>query len=334
VRQLVTACVAIWAACDASPMSRDGSPGTADATILDAAPRPDARPATLRLETDGAIRSLWVDAPDVFVATSPPTCPLEGPEICYPPVPLLQHGSLADSTVTTLVEGLYPAADAEASAAYVYYAQATDVPGGTEIRRIARAGGAATTVVPDTALSTLAIDDTYIYWLGNREIMRSDLDGTNPTRLAAWASYPSLAPAGDRLYYADQGVPAILSVARDGGSAPVVVADGVAGPLKHHAGYLYWTAVVSQNAVAIFRVPVDGGEPQTVFAGEYGLLAFDVDDEHVYWANQARGWIKRVPVGGGPVTLLIQDIGQTNMLAVDDDSIYWALYRGIYSIPK
>jgi hypothetical protein len=43
-----------------------------------------------------------------------------------------------------------------------------------------------------------------------------------------------------------------------------------------------------------------------------------VDGTHVYWAD---GWVKEVPVGGGPVTILAPGGGSS--LAVDGWHVYW-----------
>ncbi len=79
----------------------------------------------------------------------------------------------------------------------------------------------------------------------------------------------------------------------------------------------------SGNPGEIYRVPVGGG-PVTVLAeGLEGPFGIASDGQHVYFTNYDGGTVMRVPVAGGPRELLAEDQGHPSYLALDPANAYW-----------
>jgi hypothetical protein len=79
------------------------------------------------------------------------------------------------------------------------------------------------------------------------------------------------------------------------------------------------------NFDTISRAPVAGNSASVVVTspGTY-LSDFTVDANYVYFSDQDTGDIKKVPVGGGPITTIGNGLRLSyNILVADSGNLYW-----------
>jgi hypothetical protein len=167
------------------------------------------------------------------------------------------------------------------------------VDGGVTIVSAPLAGGTTTAIVPASSLQQtfasygIAVDATSVYWVAFSDpctVMKAPLGGGSPTTL---------------------------------GSAP---GSGIG--IAMDATSVYW--ITSQ---AVTKVSLTGGTPVTLAAittfGQ-GIQGIAVDDANVYWTDGGNpGSVRKVPIQGGPTTLLATDLQHPAGIAVDATSVYW-----------
>ena len=94
-------------------------------------------------------------------------------------------------------------------------------------------------------------------------------------------------------------------------------------------GYIYWTAQTGNNKGAIRRAGINGRGVQTlktVSALPMGI-AIDAAGGTVYWTN-ARGKILSMPVAGGKVTNVRQNLSSPGPIALSNGVLYWGEATG------
>lgn len=97
-------------------------------------------------------------------------------------------------------------------------------------------------------------------------------------------------------------------------------------------GNVYWADFGSGS---ILTVPVTGGTPVVLASGQDGPSALAVHGSDLYWTNSGAslaendpasryGSIARMPLAGGPVTILVSKLKYPAWsLTVNDTQIYW-----------
>jgi hypothetical protein len=144
------------------------------------------------------------------------------------------------------------------------------------IHAMPKSGGAASTLVSGIDSTVFAIEGRYLYYaerLANRidRVALDSGDGAARTELLAEAPLPVVRTAD--------------------------------------AGFLYFTEL-SGNAHGFRRMPVTGGQPETVFVeADVGLVAPVLFGDDVYWFASLAGKLQRVPKAGGPAELIYQGQG-------------------------
>jgi hypothetical protein len=141
----------------------------------------------------------------------------------------------------------------------------------------------------------------------------------------------------------------VMSVAKCGGSPPVVLASGPqAGYVAVDATSVYWTAWQGWcGPSSIMSVPKGGGTAVKLASGTGQSGAIAVDDTSVYWTDSAHGTVMRTPKTGGASVVLGSGQGVPGAdgtdgnpgvaipLAIDGTNVYWADYKGVLkSAPK
>jgi hypothetical protein len=88
-------------------------------------------------------------------------------------------------------------------------------------------------------------------------------------------------------------------------------------------GFAYYTSMGG----AIKRVPLDGGDAQTLAFGMSPTGAIAVSDKDVYWANggnmQGQGRIMKAPLGGGLPATVAQGLHFPAAIAIDSTDVYF-----------
>ena len=130
----------------------------------------------------------------------------------------------------------------------------------------------------------------------------------------------------------------------DGGTwQPIVLASGQ----DHPSGIVVWSAAVywtnagtNLGTGAVMKIPVGGGSPTPLAAGQNAPAGIAVDGmSNVYWANSGSGSgdgsIMKVPLNGGTATAVASGQNSPGAIAYDStstDSVYWAAGDGIWRL--
>jgi len=199
------------------------------------------------------------------------------------------------------------------------------------------AGGTPTMLVGDYTYASLslAVDATSVYWAQvsgggpyAAALMKVPLAGGTPTVVLPALSDETLrfAVNDTTVYWTNDDSQGIESRLLAGG--PIVQIDpGSAAP----GVYAFGTWMYYQDAHGnLAQVSTGGGSKVFPDKDQAGPMAFDAS--HVYWADVHAGNIKKMPLGGGPVTTVAtftypEQTGTpyTGAIAVDDTNVYWGI---------
>ncbi|MCB1994640.1 MAG: hypothetical protein KDG57_01975 [Rhodoferax sp.] len=157
-------------------------------------------------------------------------------------------------------------------------------------------------------------------------IYRMVFDAPVPTSVAAEAA-EAFARDEANVYWttskaSNDGGRGLVRYPLAGGEGTVLAHDGAFFGVAVGAGSVYF----ADGAVGeIKRVPATGGDVEIVATGASGPRAVAVDDQSVYWVDTAPPCgLKKAPVGGGDVTVVVADsCGSTRGLALDAGNAYW-----------
>ena len=207
------------------------------------------------------------------------------------------------SGVVTLASGQTPgniAVDANS----VYWSDHTD--GISSIRRVP-IGGGTPTIVFSGPVTHIAADRANLYWVGPDAVMKLSSAGGSPFPLAKARSGIRVAVDGSDVFWSDAD--GVHKVDQGGAAATTLF-----------AGTVYLTALAASGGSVFFlkqaacppcgfdvvKVSSQGGSPVTLFTetGPGFPDALNVDASSVYWGNENRGTVSKVPVAGGPPTTL------------------------------
>lgn len=108
-------------------------------------------------------------------------------------------------------------------------------------------------------------------------------------------------------------------------AGPIVLVegqDGVPQVLVVDATSVYWT---NDNIGTVMKVPLGGGSPKTLVAGQSRPFDLAVDSTNVYWANYDDGTLMTMALDGGSSTTLVSDQSSPIVaIAIDATNVYWA----------
>jgi hypothetical protein len=171
-------------------------------------------------------------------------------------------------------------------------------------------------------------------------VRKLDLDGGGVVTLAEGVDAPGgLTAAGGWVYWAEGGVIGLiegtgrLAATPLTGGAVTTLAQGVAQPLPLMAAdgaHLYFA-----DRFRIKSVPIAGGVPETLAAGDFYVTAIASDGERVYWTEDPLATVRSVSVTGGEVQTLTTGSGPSGLIGVNGDYLYWTEgFDLILRIPK
>lgn len=248
----------------------------------------------------------------------------------------------------------------------VYWVDAS----GTVMSVPAGGGTAVTLASGQSRPSSIAVDDSNVYWTnaGQQTCMSQSgacgsnpdgslvslpLAGGAPKTLASGLCGPdSIAVDTNDVYFADGGDGMVGKVAKTGGN-PVVIASAqtLLGSIAVDATSVYWTATDAQGLKgSVLKAPTAGGAATVVASGWFPLLtgggcgtitqSLAVDGAHAYWATgsgDVGASVLSAPVGGGAaVTLAMRSElgeGAPGTLAIDGTNVYWSDGQAFHKTP-
>jgi hypothetical protein len=189
---------------------------------------------------------------------------------------------------------------ASASSLYVLQYDESLAVEGSRILRMAKDGGGATDIAPDSGPSTLDLDSKSVFWVGS-----------DPDKPGMVEQLESAAPGTVTAVYA-------FSVNDD---QPTTSSD-----IAVDDGFLYWLATDATSGAAkiVSRRRDPAASVVTVVRGgaDDTFSYLRLDATHVYFIETRTSSLLRVPKSGGDVERLLVGLAAPSGLVVDDTAIY------------
>jgi hypothetical protein len=188
------------------------------------------------------------------------------------------------------------------------------------------AAGAGTVLVQgEDSPTTIAVDDTYLYWTTTSAIRRAPKAGGTATTLFPGLTSPDdLRADATALYWTStlsgQG---IMSGLKTGGQ-PSTVVPGTIGHLAVDTDSVYGVDnTMSPNV--LLRAPKAGGAAPVTITTQRTFGEMDLDDQFLYWTEGFKGRVQRVAKAGGTIMdLRPADPGTVILAKVDATDVYFA----------
>lgn len=231
---------------------------------------------------------------------------------------------------------------------FVYWSVAGAWSDKGAVRKAPLDGGAATTIAKELlAPYDLVVTPQNTIWMNwdyeenpehyQRTLMRSGLDmGGSASTLAESGDKHWTIGRADSDVFAMRFDGAMMRIPADGGD-PVSITTTASDVRSIAVGRdaLYF----SDWGSVIQKISLDGGDPVVFYDGAVdgvsSILSMTVDDTYLYLCEDKSGIIRRVPIAGGPATLLAIGQSQPQHLVVDDKYAYWVNWSGgVMKTPK
>jgi hypothetical protein len=133
-------------------------------------------------------------------------------------------------------------------------------------------------------------------------------------------------------YVTDNTKDEVVRLAKDGTSFLVVAkASPTPWGIAVDDARVYWPNACGPDCGYVSAVGKDGSNPVTLASKLNSPMGIAVDSSSVYWIEyyEANAKLRKIAKGGGAVTTLASDLGQTSYTPVVDDSCaYWASTLG------
>ena len=250
-----------------------------------------------------------------------------------------------DETVTILAEGsgcvFGNTSDLVVDATNVYWATSTCSPNTSTIEAISLADGLPTTLATiNGTVSALSSDGTHLYWeegvvtIGSaKSVMRLPKAGGSPQTLATGSFEQfrgGLAILNGQVFFSDSHFIGytIRKVPSAGGALTTLIDVPMDGPVRGITAddvNVYWSDKTSINAL-----PVNGGSRSVLASGQNQPLSIILNSDSVFWVetlcctSQQTGRIKKVPVGGGIVEIVLDNLAAPGgSLTIDGTDVFW-----------
>ncbi len=216
--------------------------------------------------------------------------------------------------------------------------------GGTNNLEHSTIGGAPTdsTLLTNAQFGGVAVDENFIYMAGNNAdfslngIVRTNLDGTNPTTLMTGAM-TGVAVDDNYIYWTSQNQNNIGRSNLDGTSPnpAFIQTDSAAAGIAVSGSRICWSLSTDLAAASsVWCASLDGTDAGSMVVLGFSTEGVAVDDNYVYWSNYDAGYIGRAALDDSYIDpLLITGLTHPTALAVDGYHIYWSATSGSNTSP-
>ena len=192
--------------------------------------------------------------------------------------------------------------------------------------------------VPGVGVSGVAVNKTNLYWGTDGSIGVANLDGGDPrTIITGLNSSYALAVGRTHLYWTEFGGldhgPGIWEANLNGSNPRPIIDSGLGCPdaVAVSSTHLYW-ADGCQDVITVANL--DGSDPHTLIAGQWGSYGVAVSNTHVYWVNGPYSIAEAGLDGTDPHTLITDQNGPF-AIAIGGTHLYWThLYSSFTSIAE
>jgi hypothetical protein len=227
---------------------------------------------------------------------------------------------------------------------YVYYTQ----PASGRVMRLPLAGGAPIPLAHSKEPIFLVSDGSSLYWTDSEDdgkIIKLDLvDGAQPITLIDGQTKPrSIAVGGGWVYWTDVMDGTVLRTLdhlTGPADAAVRVASRLASGLKVPSDLFLLGdyAYVPDQRGSVQRVPLEGGDLETVAQIEGIPYGIATDGTSIYWTTQGlSGDVFRAPLDGAgmiPPTRIVGGQADPRFVAVTRDNVFWTTWGAHPAVRK
>lgn len=242
-------------------------------------------PTVVLTDPDGALVSLAVDAADLYWIT--PGKLAKAPKAGGAPVTLEQSGFGHDR----LALGATHAFVAMGAGSFLSMVMQYPLDGGAEVQ-------VGDNLVSASSIGQIAVDHTNLVWLEHKA-------GESAVSMIPL----SVAAACSTLCWKDQMKLLASGEAPAGSEAGGIIADDTR---------VYWIA-----GDAIRAVPAAGGDVTSLVTGLSAPMGLAIDATHLYVTDRGAGAVIRVPLAGGEPETIAADQGSVRDVRVDERAVYW-----------
>jgi hypothetical protein len=178
--------------------------------------------------------------------------------------------------------------------------------------------------------SAVAVDATSVYWTSNAGLVKVPLKGGVETPVATAAGNAwSISLRDGYAYWIGSASAERVSIASGTITRLGLAYNPSTMAMTTDATNVYWT-----SGPEILKVPIQGGDVQTLATAQGTTLGIAVDAANVYWTSGTAGTVMKVPIEGGTPTAVAEGQGLPWSIAVDGGYVYWNSTEGTGSLVR
>jgi hypothetical protein len=196
-------------------------------------------------------------------------------------------------------------------------------------------GGPISDMGPAAAAVELAVGESLVFWTNNPDDIQSVPltglpDGGTPNLLTGNPLSNGVALDDTSIYWVNEQDGYVKKADYDLSNETPLANGDVPWGVAVDATHIYWTESGSSPGAGkvMTASKVDGSDSVQLAGSLMDPQGIAVDDTSVYWAGTGDGTINKVPLAGGPITVLAQGQSMPIKVAVDATYVYWTNNAG------